>query len=95
VRNAGSQLIRALTFCQESAWSHIKYDRKGDTATIFHHIIVCPYVATKTSEKEPGKSTNDISLYLRRFSIKLDNSEAGIQTFGPSRGSGNGKVSEE
>jgi hypothetical protein len=32
-----------------------KHDRKGNAATFFHHMIVCPYVATKTEEKEPGK----------------------------------------
>jgi hypothetical protein len=47
VRNAGSQSIRA-TICVRKGWSHIKYDRKGNTATIFHHMIVCSYVATKT-----------------------------------------------
>jgi hypothetical protein len=54
VRNTGSQLI-GNTFCQESAWSHIKHDRKRNAATIFHHMIVCAYMAAKTEEEEPGK----------------------------------------
>jgi hypothetical protein len=41
-------------FCEESGWSHIKHDRKSNAATLFHHMIVCPYVVTKT-EEEPGK----------------------------------------
>jgi hypothetical protein len=42
-------------FYQESVWSHAKHDRKGSAATIFHHMIVFPYVATKTQEEEPEK----------------------------------------
>jgi hypothetical protein len=57
-------------------------------------MIVCPYMATKTSEKEHGKLMNEISLCLRWFGMKLNNPEARIQVFDPSRGSGNGKVSE-
>jgi hypothetical protein len=38
---------------------------------------------------------NEILLYLRWFSIKLNNPEARIQGFDPSKGPGNGKVSEE
>jgi hypothetical protein len=48
VRNVGGQLIRVTIFCQESVWSHIVRDRKGNAAIIFHHMIVCTYVATKT-----------------------------------------------
>jgi hypothetical protein len=82
-------------FCQESAWSHIKHDWKGIAAPTFHHVIVYPYLVTKNQEEEPGKLTNEVLLRLRWFSIKLNDPEARIQAFDPSKGSGNGKVSEE
>jgi hypothetical protein len=55
VTNDDSQLIKVTIFCLESAWNHIKHEREGKAATIFHHMIVCPGAVTKTSEEEPGK----------------------------------------
>jgi hypothetical protein len=66
--------------------------QRGDN---FCHMIVSPYVVITTSEKEPRKWTKENLLRLRWFSIKLNNPEVRIQAFHQSRGSGNGKVSEE
>jgi hypothetical protein len=62
-------------------YSDVKHDGKINASAVFFDVIKVPHIATKICKEKLWKCTEELSLSLRPFRIKLDEREERIKTF--------------